>query len=123
MKNPITLNCEVCQTTFDVSPSRVARRKTCSVPCRLQRAKKFDPSIEELFVFVWNYSILSLSEHWDVSDKAIEKRCKRLGVQKPPRGYWALIYAGVTREQALLRIGWHKNEIEDLEIKLAQVAL
>jgi len=123
MRNPITLICEVCQTPFEVSPSRVKRRKTCSVPCRLQRSKRFDVSRDDLFAFVWEYSTLSLAEHFQVSDKAIEKRCKRLGVQKPPRGYWALIYAGANREQALARIGWHKNEIYELEGELAKVEL
>jgi hypothetical protein len=28
------------------------------------------------------------------SDKAVETRCKRLGVPKPPRGYWAKLAAG-----------------------------
>ena len=26
---------------------------------------------------------------FNVSDKAIEKRCKKFGIEKPPRGYWA----------------------------------
>jgi hypothetical protein len=29
-----------------------------------------------------------------ISDKALEKQCKRLEVPKPPRGFWAKWHAG-----------------------------
>jgi Zn-dependent peptidase ImmA (M78 family) len=32
---------------------------------------------------------LLVAKHFGVTDKAIEKRCKKLGVVKPSRGYWA----------------------------------
>ena len=34
-----------------------------------------------------------VAEILGVSDSAIAKRCKLLGVEKPPRGYWAKIYS------------------------------
>ncbi|KAA3660966.1 MAG: hypothetical protein DWQ04_17935 [Chloroflexi bacterium] len=29
-----------------------------------------------------------------VSDKAVEKRCKKFGIRKPPPGYWAKMQWG-----------------------------
>jgi len=34
-----------------------------------------------------------LSKQLGVSDKAVEKRCKKLHIEKPPRGYLAKQYA------------------------------
>ena len=37
---------------------------------------------------------------WDlgISDKALEKQCKRCNVPKPPRGFWAKWHAGYVAE-------------------------
>lgn len=47
------------------------------------------PTKEELEKLVWEKSTLQLSIILGVSDKAIEKRCKKLQITKPPRGYWS----------------------------------
>lgn len=47
------------------------------------------PSNEELAVLVWNVPCAQLAVDLGVSDKAIEKRCKKFQIAKPPRGYWA----------------------------------
>jgi len=70
------------------------------------------------------YSLFELNSYFsfgsfDVSDKAIEKRCKRLGVIKPPRGYWAKMQYGRSHQQALLALGWAKEKIETLGESLA----
>jgi hypothetical protein len=56
---------------------------------------------------------------FDVSDKAIEKRCKLLGVPKPPRGYWAKLQNGVSHREALFELGWLWEEIEEIDERLA----
>ena len=33
--------------------------------------------------------VTEVAKLFGVSDQAVEKRCKLLGVKKPPRGYWA----------------------------------
>lgn len=53
------------------------------------RPKKFNVEKEELHKLVWSMSTTKVAELFNVSGKAIEKRCKLLGVSKPPRGYWA----------------------------------
>jgi hypothetical protein len=58
------------------------------------RKKKFEVTKEELQELVWSMSSIAVGKKFGVSGKAIEKRCKKLGVDKPPPGYWNKIYAG-----------------------------
>jgi hypothetical protein len=59
----------------------------CDVCCR--KAKRlFDPNKEELELLVWQFPTTKVAEMFGVSDKAIDKRCKILGISKPGRGYW-----------------------------------
>lgn len=47
------------------------------------------PTKEELEKMIWEMSTIKIASQLGVSDKAVEKRCRKLGVSKPPRGYWA----------------------------------
>jgi len=38
-----------------------------------------------------------MGEMYGVSGKAVEKRAKRFGLSKPPRGYWAKQYAEMVK--------------------------
>jgi hypothetical protein len=49
---------------------------------------------QELYDLVWSTPASRLALDFGVSDVAIAKRCKRLGVPRPTRGYWAKIEAG-----------------------------
>jgi hypothetical protein len=49
---------------------------------------------QELHDLVWSTPGSKLSEQFGVSDVAIAKRCKRLGLPRPSRGYWAKLGAG-----------------------------
>ncbi len=51
-------------------------------------------SRETLYEKVWAISGVKLSEALGVSDVAIAKRCRKLNVPRPPRGYWAKVEAG-----------------------------
>jgi hypothetical protein len=72
-----------------------------------------------LLLAVWIEPVTTVAASFDVSDKAIEKRCKRLGVAKPPRGYWAKIQNGIPHEHALITLGWKKEKVEKLGESLA----
>jgi hypothetical protein len=72
-----------------------------------------------LLLAVWTEPVTSVAASFDVSDKAIEKRCKRLEVVKPPRGYWAKIQNGIPHKEALFELGWLWEEIEELGERLA----
>ncbi len=111
---PVMISCAVCSTPVPVSPSHVTRRATCSKPCRSSWQRKFEIEPNELLLAVWTEPVTSVAASFDVSDKAIEKRCKRLGVIKPPRGYWAKIQYGASHEYALLALGWAKEKIKKL---------
>lgn len=59
-----------------------------------KRKKKFEVTKEELHELVWSMSSIEVGKKFGVSSKAIEKHCKKLGVHKPPPGYWNKVYAG-----------------------------
>ena len=47
------------------------------------------PSQEEISKLVWEIPSQQLAKQFGVSDVALTKHCKRHGISKPPRGYWA----------------------------------
>ena len=49
---------------------------------------------EELYEKVWSTPGTKLAEELGISDVAITKRCKKLNVPRPSRGYWAKLAAG-----------------------------
>jgi hypothetical protein len=53
--------------------------------------KKFLLSKEELEKLIWEIPTVKIAKLYNVSDKCIEKYCKKFGIQKPPRGYWQKI--------------------------------
>jgi hypothetical protein len=52
--------------------------------------RKFEITKEELEELVWQMPTTEIAKLYSVSDKAIEKRCKILEIEKPPRGYWSM---------------------------------
>lgn len=53
------------------------------------RKPKIDwPSKETLEKLLWKKPTVSIAKDLNVSDKAVEKHIKKLGLSKPPRGYW-----------------------------------
>ncbi len=49
---------------------------------------------QELYDLVWSTPAIKLAADFGVSDVAISKRCQKLGVPRPSRGYWAQMEAG-----------------------------
>ena len=49
---------------------------------------------EQLKVLVWTKSTEQLSREIGISGNAIAKRCKKFGIVKPARGFWAKVAAG-----------------------------
>lgn len=49
---------------------------------------------EHLMRLVWSKPTRKAAWDLGISDKALEKQCKRWNVPKPPRGFWAKWYAG-----------------------------
>ena len=44
---------------------------------------------------VWSLPTIKVAEILGVSDVAVAKRCRVLGVSKPPRGFWSKVNAGL----------------------------
>ena len=51
-------------------------------------------SREELYELVWSKALSSLAKDFGISDVALGKRCRRLKIPIPGRGYWARVEAG-----------------------------
>lgn len=49
---------------------------------------------EELYELVWSMPVTKLAEKLGVSDVAVIKRCDKLAVPRPSRGYWAKLEHG-----------------------------
>lgn len=79
-----------CLHCFQMFTPTVDRVHCCSVPCRSLYSRRFNPSKEELEIKVWELPTTQIAKLYGVSDVAVAKRCKLLGVAKPQRGYWAI---------------------------------
>lgn len=90
----VEMICPQCGAAFRTSPSHENRRTCCSEACHQLYFRKFEVTREALEKLVWEMPTTQVAALFGVSDKAVEKRCKRLGVSKPPRGYWAKLAAG-----------------------------
>lgn len=56
----------------------------------MSQARSLDSlSRQELFDLVWEMPVTKIAADYGVTDPAIHKRCKKLQVPTPPRGYWA----------------------------------
>lgn len=61
----------------------------CYVCITKNRKKKFDPTKEELEKLIKEKPMIDIGKMFGVSDTAVKKRCKKLGIElKPMRGYW-----------------------------------
>jgi hypothetical protein len=58
---------------------------------------------EQLYEIVWSEPMHRLGKHIGISDVAIAKHCRRLGIPLPPRGYWNKLHAGKKVIKAQLR--------------------
>jgi hypothetical protein len=99
-----TATCVVCGGEIEDVPSHMDRRETCSIPCRARLSQRFDVAPAELGELVWAMPATSIGALFGVSDKAVAKRCAKLGVERPPAGYWTLLKHGWTHDDALNRL-------------------
>jgi hypothetical protein len=84
--------CDFCGKLFDTTEAEAKR--FCSHYCATKSTRKFEVSKDTLGKLLWEYPTSHISKMFGVSDKAIEKRAKKLGLSKPPRGYWAKLSSG-----------------------------
>lgn len=69
-----------------------------TVPKKSLHIKKSScPAKEVLQELLWKYPATKIAKMHSVSDKAVEKWCKKYGISKPPRGYWAKQYSSAAK--------------------------
>lgn len=84
-------NLEVKSRSLHIREHR-AKQKASSVPkVRIHRPRKrrFDIDASELRKLVWEEPVATVASRFGVSGVAIKKRCRLLGIETPPRGYWS----------------------------------
>jgi hypothetical protein len=57
---------------------------------------------EDLYELVWSKPMTELAQDFGLSDVALAKRCRKLAVPIPGRGYWARVAADQTPWQSTL---------------------
>ena len=77
--------CSQCNRFFEPDNNRDV---FCSLICYASNKAKNIPTAGELKALVWTKPTSQLAKDLSVSDVAIGKWCAKLGVSKPPRGYW-----------------------------------
>lgn len=96
------ITCNNCGKNYEVHRENI-KRKFCSMSCYeeyyikkkqlrcdgLINEFKFSIEKEILEKLVWELPSEKIAKIYNVSGSAIVKRCKLLGISKPPRGYWA----------------------------------
>jgi 5-methylcytosine-specific restriction endonuclease McrA len=74
---------------INISRRSSSRCRSCSVSSLSDsRPVKFQVTKEELELLIWTKPASQIAKDFSVSDKAVEKKCKKFGITKPPRGYW-----------------------------------
>ena len=77
------VRCKTCQTPIEYG------YVYCSDGCQHQGTIRFErPTKEALEKLVWEKPTTEIAKDFQVSDSAIGKLCKQLGIEKPSRGYW-----------------------------------
>lgn len=84
----VVVICPGCGTAFKVRLSHQHRRIYHNDTCRRLAERKFMLDPQELRQLVWEIPTTQIAALYGVSDKAVEKRCRALGIPQPPRGYW-----------------------------------
>lgn len=93
--NPIKRTKKKCGPCRNKFIPITSDQKTCSVKCNaiLKNRTLCLVSREELASLVWKKPSTSIAKELGVSDTAVSKMCRKLGIKKPPRGYWAKFYS------------------------------
>lgn len=77
-----------CKHCFNNFMPDKSSRVYCSVKCCNEANPSKMPPKEELQALIWQKPTTHIAKQFGVSDKAVEKWCKKYEINKPPRGYW-----------------------------------
>lgn len=96
--------CVDCNQPISKGPKRCTR---CAVTHRVNsgdvsvQPKIEWPSEDRLTSMVWEKPLRDMATGLGVSDNAIRKKCLKLNIALPPKGYWTRRFHGKTHEEAL----------------------
>ena len=82
-------------------PEAAAAAVIFSESVKLETPKR-DLAREELYGQVWTKPMRLLAKEYGISDVALAKRCRKLSIPMPGRGYWAKLAVGQKIEQTPL---------------------
>lgn len=88
--------CRKCAASARTRGSYLKKEKITKV--YKERPVKFIISQELLQQLIWQKPTIEIAKIYGVSDKAVEKRCKKYNISKPPRGYWQKLKANLTKQ-------------------------
>jgi hypothetical protein len=80
--------CIVCKK--ELNQGKTLKTGMCA-KCYSYSTRMFNPTKEDLEKLVWSMPTTSVARLFGVSDNAVGKRCKELGIEKPKRGYWSKV--------------------------------
>ncbi len=83
---PVILPCRWCGGLFTPEQAHVV---FCGHACADMGSRRFHVDADTLRVLVWSQPVTSVAADFGVSSVAVKKRCNTLGIDTPPRGYWA----------------------------------
>ena len=76
-------------------------------------------SRRDLYDLVWSKPMIELAKGFGVSDVALAKRCRAVGVPVPPRGYWARVAVGQQpRKPRLLTTKARDSDAAELMVEI-----
>jgi len=89
----------ICTSLYSVHCSKCGSKKDkqsklCSDCSKKERIKNI-PAKNELEKLLWKIPTTHIAKKYGVTDKAVEKWCKRYNLAKPSRGYWMKLHAEV----------------------------
>ena len=100
----IIMHCAACGVPFDTKhpePRRGCFGRYCSVSCStvanklpVRPEKVVWPEVAQLSMLVWEVPVTDIAKNLGVSGNAVGKRCRKLGIEVPSRGYWAKLRSG-----------------------------
>ncbi len=107
----VELVCPICGKSFKVFASRVKERVTDTPECKKIWSRKSHYTANDLWVKLWQHPQRDVVKMLMVNKRTLRSRCAEFGVTTPPMGYWNLIQASRSREEALLSLGWDVQKI------------
>lgn len=84
---PLKKKVTLCACGNIMSPASTKCQK-----CETINRNKNTPLKEQLMALIWEKPTVQIAKQFGVSDKAVEKWCKKYDISKPPRGYWTKAY-------------------------------